>query len=73
MQAMADIFDTRTIAAANALLKDSGERWNELSGEIEDCNGAAKDMAATMLDNLEGDITILKSATEGLGIRCTRG
>ncbi len=73
MQAMADIFDTRTIAAANALLKDSGERWNELSGEIEDCNGAAKDMAATMLDNLEGDITILKSATEGLGISMYEG
>lgn len=45
MSAMADIFDTRTIAAANALLDDSGERWDELTGYLNNCNGAAEDMA----------------------------
>lgn len=68
IKAMDKIFDTRTIAAANALLKDSGARWDELSGKIDNAEGAASNMAATMLDNLEGDVTIMKSALEGLGI-----
>ena len=32
------------------------------------CNGKAEEMAAIKLDNLEGDITLLKSAAEGFGI-----
>ena len=50
MQAMSDIFDTRTIAAANALLSAGTERWTELSESIEDCGGAAEEMADTQLD-----------------------
>ncbi len=68
INAMSEIFDTRTIAAANALLSNSGDRWNELSAEIEDCAGACEQMAAVQLDNLEGDITILQSAFSGLEI-----
>lgn len=67
--AMAKIFDTRTIAAGNALLKDSGARWDELSAQIANANGAAAAMAKTMNDNLKGDITILGSALEGLGVQ----
>lgn len=68
MTAMGDIFDTRTIAAANALLDDCGDRWDELTGYLNNCDGAASDMAKTMNDNLKGDLTILGSAAEGLGI-----
>ncbi len=68
MTAMGDIFDTRTIAAANALLDDCGDRWDELTAYLNNCDGAASDMAKTMNDNLKGDITILQSAAEGLGI-----
>ena len=68
MGAMANIFDTRTIAAANALLKDSGDRFTELSVAIGDSMGAAVAMASTQLDNLKGDITILESELEGLGV-----
>ena len=68
MTAMGDIFDTRTIAAANALLDDCGDRWNELTDYLNNCDGAASDMAKTMNDNLKGDLTILGSAAEGLGI-----
>ena len=68
MNYMSDIFDTRTIAAANALLNNYGERWNELSGEIESCDGAMAQMAETMNDNLKGDLKIWDSALEGLGI-----
>ena len=72
--AMAGIFDTRTIAAANALLGNSGDRWDELKTKISgasdmyDGQGAAAGMAATQLDNLDGQITILKSSVEGLAI-----
>lgn len=72
---MSKIFDTRTIAAANALIQNSGGRWDELSAKIEnagnlyDGQGAAAGMAAAQLDNLQGQITILKSAFEGVSIQ----
>lgn len=69
IRVMSQIFDTRTIAAGNALLKNSGERWDELSAQIANAEGAASAMARTMNDNLKGDITILGSALEGLGIQ----
>lgn len=49
-------------------LEENGSRFDELQNEIEDSGGAAKKMADTQLDNLQGSITILKSAVEGLGI-----
>ena len=68
MTAMGNIFDTRTIAAASALLDDCGSRWDELSGYLSDCDGAAEQMAETMNDNLAGQLTLAASAAEGLGI-----
>lgn len=68
MNVMAKIFDTRTIAAANALLANSGDRFTELSYAIENSLGAASAMARTQLDNLRGDITLAQSALEGLSV-----
>lgn len=51
-----------------ALINASDEDVASLATEIENCSGAAERMANVKLDNLEGDITILKSATEGLGL-----
>lgn len=68
MQALSDIFDTRTLKSAQALLANYGERWDELSGYIANADGACEDMAKTMNDNLKGDVIILNSALEGLGI-----
>ena len=65
---MSRIFDTRTISAANALIANSRERWDELSGAIDNAGGAADQMAATQLDNLTGQLTILKSSLEGAAI-----
>ena len=62
------IFNKTDIAAVNALLKGSGEEFQNLSEQIKNSEGAAKAMADTMMDNLKGKITILKSALEGLGI-----
>lgn len=63
---MAQIFDTRTIAGANALIANAGERWDELSESIDNAGGAADRMAKTQLDNMQGRLTILKSSIEGL-------
>ena len=62
------IFNKTDIASVNALLGTSKDRWEELSGAIEDADGAAKAMAETQLDNLAGDITLFKSALEGAQI-----
>ena len=67
-QALSDIFNKVDLKSVNALLGTSAERFDELSGYIDSCSGAAADMAATMDDNLKGDLTIMQSALEGLGI-----
>ena len=50
-----------------AIVNTSEEDFNKLSAAVGNCYGAAKQMADIKLDNLKGDITYLKSATEGLG------
>ena len=62
------VFNARDLKNVNALLGTSADRWDELTGAIEDSEGAAQKMADTQLDNLAGDITLLKSAFEGLKI-----
>ncbi len=67
-QALNEIFNKVDLKAVNALLGTSAERFDELKGYIENCEGAAAEMAKTMDDNLTGDLTIMSSALEGLGI-----
>lgn len=67
-QVLSDIFNKVDLKSVNALLGTSMERFDELAGNIDNCSGAAADMAATMDDNLKGDLTIMQSALEGLGI-----
>lgn len=66
--ALSEIFNRVDLKSVNALLGTSAERFDELSGYIENCEGAASDMADTMSSNLKGDITIMQSALEGLGV-----
>lgn len=68
LDAIGDIFNTTDIASVTALLGTNAERWEELTGYIDDAAGAAGDMAETQLDNLAGDITLFKSALEGAQI-----
>lgn len=67
-QALSEIFNKVDLKSVNALLGTSMERFDELAGYIDNCSGAAADMAKTMDDNLKGDLTIMQSALEGLGI-----
>ncbi len=67
-EVLSQIFNKVDLKGVNALLGTSAERFDELSGYIDNCSGAAAQMAAPMNDNLKGDLTILGSALEGLGI-----
>lgn len=62
------LFNKTDLAAVNALLNTSQERFGELTEAIEGADGAAKEMAGTQLDNLAGDVTLWKSALEGAKI-----
>lgn len=63
---LADMFHRTDLAAANALIGTSIERWDELGQEIENSAGAGSQMAATQLDNAAGKLTLLKSQIEAL-------
>jgi TP901 family phage tail tape measure protein len=52
-----------------AIVNASEEDYNKLSDAIYNCNGSAESMAATMQDNLQGQLTILKSQVEGVAIQ----
>ncbi len=52
------------LAVVNATDKD----YKKLSKSIDECKGAAEEMANTKLDNLEGDVTLFKSALDGAGL-----
>lgn len=62
------IFNKTDLAAINALVGTSADRWDELSGAIENSAGAAEAMAGTQLDNLEGSMVKFQSALEGAQI-----
>ena len=66
--ALNNIFNKVDLKSVNALLANTGERFNELSGYIDNAAGAAQQMADVQLDNLAGDITLFKSALEGAQI-----
>lgn len=65
---LSGVFNKTDLAAVNSLLNTSQERFTELGAAINDSAGAAEKMAETQLDNLEGDITLFKSALEGAQI-----
>ena len=62
------IFNKTDLSSVNALLANTGETWDSLQNSINNSAGAAQQMADTQLDNLQGQLTLLKSALEGLAI-----
>lgn len=51
-----------------AIMNASTADVDKLTSALENADGAAEKMAETMVDNLQGQLTILKSGLEGLGI-----
>lgn len=68
IEALGEIFNSRDIAAAQALLGTTVERWDELALAIDGAQGAAARMAETRLDNLAGDLTLMESAADSVKI-----
>lgn len=68
LQKISAIFNTRDTASAEAIMNAMAQDWDRIGEAILDANGAAGAMAETQLDNLAGDVTILKSAWEGVQI-----
>lgn len=56
-----------------AIVNASEADYEKLTSAIYDCSGAAQEMAEIRIDNLSGDVTIMKSALEGLGIQIYEG
>lgn len=50
------------------LMNASDEDFQKLTGAIQNCKGAAADMAETMEQNVSGAVTKMNSALEGVGI-----
>lgn len=65
---LSEIFNKVDLKSAQALLAGCGDEFDNLADAIANSGGAMQDMADTQLDNLQGDITILQSGLEGLGI-----
>lgn len=71
--AASTIFGKEAMSGMLAIINASEEDFKKLTKAIDNSSGAAEEMAAIRLDNLEGDITLLKSGLEGLGIEIYQG
>ncbi len=67
-QAISTIFGTEAMSGMMALVEQGPEKLQSLTKELEGSNGAARKMAETRLDSLQGQMIILKSAVEGMNI-----
>ncbi|WP_076171782.1 phage tail tape measure protein [Clostridium botulinum] len=68
-QSAATIFGKEAMSGMLAIINASDEDYNKLYNNLNNSAGAAENMANVMNDNLKGQITLLKSALEGLGIQ----
>lgn len=55
------------LAGMSDAVKANGQSFEDYTGQLENCDNTAKNIADTMSNNLEGDMKSLESATEGLG------
>lgn len=66
--AASTLFGKEAMSGMLAIINSSDSDFKNLQENINNADGAAESMATTMQDNLQGQITILKSGLEGLGI-----
>lgn len=62
------IFGKESFAGMLAIVNASEQDYNKLTEAVYNCDGAAKRMAETKLDNLNGSITFAKSAFDALQV-----
>lgn len=68
-QAAATLFGQEAMSGMLAIINASDSDYQSLTDSIYNADGAAQQMADTMLNNLSGQLTLLKSALEGLAIQ----
>lgn len=68
-QSAATIFGKEAMSGMLAIINASDADYKKLYDNLNNSAGAAENMANIMNDNLKGQVTLLKSALEGLGIQ----
>ena len=66
--AASTIFGKEAMSGMLAIINATESDYNKLADSINNADGAASRMSDTMLDNLEGSITLLQSAMDGVKI-----
>ena len=62
------IFGKESFAGMLAIVNASEKDYNKLTEAVYSCDGAAKQMAETKLDNFNGQVTLMKSAWDALQV-----
>lgn len=68
IQAAATIFGKESMSGMLSIINASAKDFDSLTQSIYNADGATEKMAKIRLDNLSGDVTLFKSALEGVGI-----
>lgn len=68
-QALAQIFGTEALSGMLALVNRGSDDLADMTKSFEQCDGAAQEMADTMLDNTAGSIESMSGALESLAIK----
>src|SRR5699024_2912407 len=66
--ALSTIFGDQALVGFNAIASKGADSVSNLADELNDSGGAAESMADIMMDNLNGALTELSSAFEGVQI-----
>lgn len=66
--AASTIFGKEAMAGMLAIINASEADYKKLADAVYEADGASKEMADTMLDNLQGSLTLLQSAADGVKI-----
>ena len=64
---------TDIMSGLNHVLADGSTEWDHLYDSLSNADGALERMAARRMDNLWGDVMILRSALQDAGIRAYKG
>lgn len=66
--ALVTLFGQESLSGMLALMEAGPEKISSLTASLENCDGAAAEMAETMMDNLAGAVEEFSGAAETLGI-----
>ena len=67
-QIAAQLAGQEAMSGLLAIVNTSEAEYNKLADAVNNADGASKDMADTMANNLQGKLTLLKSSAEGFGL-----